>query len=271
MKKLLWIGMLSAFPLIANANCDPNGKFDLNACRNDAASTKFSHQPRTGKHDDGSAEKDYLRAQRQRCMDRECSMELYRPIAEKGYAPAQVELADRYLTCSRDDRRCDVRQGLYWMEKAAKQGWARAESKMGDFYLFGLNEGRVRNTVENKVVVVAQDYDKARGWYEKAAAQDYPDALLQLGQIYEQGLGVKTNKKQARRYYEQLAKQGNIEGQKRLAVLDGKPLPQEPQPQQYIYNPPPLIQANCVKMNPVNGTPIYLYGPTLCVGCQCAF
>jgi|GEM_PF-2972630 len=185
--------------------------------------------------DDKALQEAYLRGQR--CIDYDCAMEHYRPAAEKGYAPAQEALGSIRLICSRDDRRCDVRKGLYWMEKAAKQGWAKAESKMGDFYLFGLNEGRVRNTVANKVVVVAQDYGKARGWYEKAAAQDYPDALLRLGHIYEQGLGVKANKKQARRYYERLAGQGNIEGQKRLAILDGKPLPQEPQGPVFIPAP----------------------------------
>jgi len=179
------------------------------------------------------------------CMDYECAREQYRPAAEKGYAPAQEALGNTHLTCSRN-RTCDVRQALYWLEKAAKQGWAKAESKMGDFYLFGLNEGMVRNSVVNKVVVVTQDYGKARSWYEKAAAQGYPDALLRLGQMYEQGLGVKENKKQARRYYEQLAKQGNIEGQRRLAILDGKPMPQEQGP---VFTPAPsngLYRGACL-------------------------
>jgi hypothetical protein len=37
---------------------------------------------------------------------------------------------------------------------------------------------------------VAQDNDKAREWYEKAAAQSYAAAMNNLGRLYDNGLGV---------------------------------------------------------------------------------
>jgi len=85
--------------------------------------------------------------------------------------------------------------------------------------------------------------------------------------MYEQGLGVKENKKQARRYYEQLAKQGNIEGQRRLALLDGKPLPQEQYP---VFTPGTsnhLYRGACI--DPRTGRPST--GWTVHAGAPCMY
>ena len=37
---------------------------------------------------------------------------------------------------------------------------------------------------------VVMDYTQARAWFEKAAAQDHPNAVGQLGVIYMRGEGV---------------------------------------------------------------------------------
>jgi len=268
MKKLLWAVVLSALPVIANANCDPHGKFDLKACGNDAASTKSSHQPRTEKHDDAPAEKDYLAGKAcdfdqylRRNVD--CMFEYYSKAAEKGYAPAQTALAvDIYLEGPYGMR--DFKKAFYWMEKAAAQGDAVAQAKMGNFYFSSLKQ------VVTREVVVEQDYNQARRWYEKAAKQGHALAQYRLGYLYHQGFSVKQNKSKAEHWYKKAAEQGLAAAHAKLDELTGTP-PQQPQPQQYIFNPSPFIQANCVKRNPIDGTPIYLYGPTTCIGCPCAF
>ena len=53
----------------------------------------------------------------------------------------------------------------------------------------------------------AQDYAKAREWWEKAAAQGNADAQYNLGVVYENGKGVTKDLFKAREWYEQVAAQ----------------------------------------------------------------
>ena len=55
---------------------------------------------------------------------------------------------------------------------------------------------------------VAQDYSKAREWYEKAA-QGSTDAMLNLGALYANGWGVAQDYAKARELYEKAAGQGS--------------------------------------------------------------
>jgi hypothetical protein len=52
---------------------------------------------------------------------------------------------------------------------------------------------------------VAQDYNKARWWYERAAALDDTAAMTELGKLYENGLGVAQDYNKARWWYERAA------------------------------------------------------------------
>jgi TPR repeat protein len=56
---------------------------------------------------------------------------------------------------------------LYWYQKAADQGDAKAQSNLGVMYNFG--EG------------VLKDYKQAVYWYQKAADQGYAGAQYDLG------------------------------------------------------------------------------------------
>ena len=59
---------------------------------------------------------------------------------------------------------------------SAEGGDAVCQHQLGMMYCRGEN--------------VAVDYKQARLWIEKAAAQDHPDAVGQLGTMYGQGEGV---------------------------------------------------------------------------------
>lgn len=63
----------------------------------------------------------------------------------------------------------------YWMPLARK-GNALAQNNLGVMYQRGLG--------------VAQDFRKAYSWFEKAAAQNLPEAHVNLGLLYIDGLGV---------------------------------------------------------------------------------
>ena len=45
---------------------------------------------------------------------------------------------------------------------------------------------------------------------DQAASQGYPRALIQLGYMYDHGLGVPRDPKQAREYFTQAARQGYV-------------------------------------------------------------
>jgi TPR repeat protein len=66
---------------------------------------------------------------------------------------------------------------------------------------------------------VAQDYAKAREWYEKAAAKGDANAMFSLGGLYESGAGVAQDYAKAREWYEKGADKGEAEAMTNLGVL----------------------------------------------------
>ena len=56
---------------------------------------------------------------------------------------------------------------------------------------------------------VAQDYVKAREWYEKAADKGDAGAMSNLGALYDNGRGVAQDYAKAREWYEKAADKGD--------------------------------------------------------------
>ena len=65
---------------------------------------------------------------------------------------------------------------MAWYQKAADQGDASAQNKIGVLYDNGQG--------------VRQDYAQAKAWYQKAADQGDAFAQAQIGWHYENGAGV---------------------------------------------------------------------------------
>src|SRR6516225_7070121 len=66
---------------------------------------------------------------------------------------------------------------------------------------------------------VAQDYAKAREWYEKAAAKDNASAMFNLGSLYKNGHGVAQDYAKAREWYEKAAANGDKDAKAQLDKL----------------------------------------------------
>jgi TPR repeat protein len=66
---------------------------------------------------------------------------------------------------------------------------------------------------------VAQDRDKAREWFEKAATKDNANAMVGLGLLFEEGLGVAQDYDKAREWFEKAVAKGNAEGMVSLGAL----------------------------------------------------
>ena len=96
----------------------------------------------------------------------------YSRSAEKGDVKAQKELAKR---CQYDFRFSASASAL-WFRKAAEQGYAVAQERLGNCYSAGLG--------------VIQDKAEAAKWYRRAAEQGDTKAQTCLGECYFQGLGV---------------------------------------------------------------------------------
>jgi TPR repeat protein len=65
----------------------------------------------------------------------------------------------------------------------------------------------------------AQDYAKAREWYEKAAAEDHTDAMVDLGMLYHNGQGVVRDYAKAREWYAKAVAKDNTDAMVNLGVL----------------------------------------------------
>ena len=86
----------------------------------------------------------------------------------------------------------DLGKAMEWYRKAAELGNVYAVYNMG-WYL-----------------EKAENLDKARACYEQAKEQNMDSAYWSLGRMYEEGLGVEQDLKQAYTLYRQGAKQGNV-------------------------------------------------------------
>jgi TPR repeat protein len=190
--------------------------------------------------------------------------EWYEKAAAKDEPAAMVNLGLLYETgrgVARDDGKARE-----WFEKAAAKGNADAKAalqrlapavapppppavalqdadamtKLGDNYRYGQegvaqDYGKAREWYEkaaakgeSKAMVSLgflytfghpQDYAKAREWYEKAAAQSNSKAMTELGKLYENGLGVAEDYEKARAWYGKAAAIGNDEAKARLDKL----------------------------------------------------
>ena len=75
---------------------------------------------------------------------------------------------------------------------------------------------------------VSQDYREAVKWYEKAAEQGDASAQCNLGTVYNLGQGVSQDYKKAVKWFRKAAEQENAMAQAKLGVMfeDGRGVPQ---------------------------------------------
>ena len=87
----------------------------------------------------------------------------------------------------------------------AEAGRALCQSQLGMMY----SKGRG----------VAVDYQQARAWFEKAAAQDQPDAVSALGAMHGNGQGVTPSYRRARELYQRAMELGSSTAVKNMQRL----------------------------------------------------
>ena len=131
------------------------------------------------------------------------ALRIIRPMARKGYAPAQFNLGLIYVKGNGVPQ--DYREALKWYRKAADQGNAAAQRNLGVMLGEGLG--------------VPQDYAVALKWFRRAAEQSDAAAQTNLGVMYDFGHGVVRDYAEALKWYRKAADHGDAEARYNLGVI----------------------------------------------------
>jgi TPR repeat protein len=176
------------------------------------------------------------------------ALRLWRPLAEQGNAAAQKGLGTLYEYGSAVPK--DEAEAAVWYGKAAAQGDADGEFRLGLLYLRGagglpqdvpraldllkqaaaqgntLSAYQLATIYWDGAVGVAKDGDQAIAWYRKAAALDEPLAESQLALAYQYGRNVPKDPtlayfwwRRAEEHWRRRAEQGDAVAQLALAQL----------------------------------------------------
>jgi TPR repeat protein len=139
-----------------------------------------------------------------RLGDYDTAMRLLRPLADGGDRSAQTFLGHLFWIIIPPD----YAAAASWYRKAAEQGDAFAQDRLGYQYANGLG--------------LTQDYAAAASWYRKAAGQGQADAQASLGFQYANGLGVPKDYVTAHMWFSLASARGNrdaVRDRDRIATM----------------------------------------------------
>jgi len=119
--------------------------------------------------------------------------DLFATVDDRGNCP------DVVLTIAKDPRHAAA-----VCLRQAKEGDAYAQTALGKMYADGRG--------------VAEDFDQARFWFEKAVLQKQPEALYNLGLLYANGDGVDQSWTEAVRWYRLAADRGQVDAENSLGI-----------------------------------------------------
>ena len=124
--------------------------------------------------------------------------------AELGNAEAQFQLGFMYASGFGDFEEDDA-EALRWHRRSAEQEFARAQSKLGNAYAYGVG--------------LEQDFTQAATWCRLGAEQGDADAQLCMAMLYAGGCGVEQDYTESARWYRLAARQGDGKAQARLGDM----------------------------------------------------
>ncbi len=142
--------------------------------------------------------------------DYKTALEILLPLADNGDAKAQ------YIIGSMCERGLGIpqnyRESCRWYDLAYKQNDGMAVFRTGEIHHQGL-------------MGFKQNFDIARGCFNKAALQGISEAQYNLGTIYEKGEGVDVNFIEAHKWYNIAASNGNEDAaRERNTIANHMPL-----------------------------------------------
>ena len=138
------------------------------------------------------------------CTHETDSAEELTHAAEFGDAVAQFQLGFMYASGFGDFEEDDA-EALRWYRRSADQEFARAQSKLGNAYAYGVG--------------LEQDFTQAAIWCRLGAEQGDADGQLCMAMLYAGGCGVEQDDTESARWYRLAARQGEGEAQARLGDM----------------------------------------------------
>ena len=127
-------------------------------------------------------------------QDYKQAVQWFQKAAEQGYAKAQYDLGLCYENGTGVTE--DLKQEMQWLQKAAEQGLAEAQVALGNCYRWA-----------------AKDGSQAVKWFRKAADQGDTDAMWELATCYDKDGCVELDYKEAVLWYRKAAEQGCADAQ----------------------------------------------------------
>ena len=163
-----------------------------------------------------------------------------RQATAAGDSEAYYATATRYLEGSNGVKQ-DFARAAYWYGKAAAQGLAPAQYRLGTLYERGKGVARDLEAAQgwyeraaglgnvkamhNAAVLAASsdghkpDYKRAFKWFSLGAAHGLKDSQYNLAVLLEHGLGTTVNLPEAMFWYSQAGKQDDIDAKKRAIII----------------------------------------------------
>ena len=151
--------------------------------------------------------------------------EILRTVADKGFPPAQLNLANRYSFKSKEKSKA-----IELYAKAAEQGYEVAISALVRYFKDKPDIAEIWfNSYNSKAQFkigkmyydggwkIEQDYKEAIKWWTKSSEQGYAEAQFYLAICFNYGLGIAEDATQAVYWYEKAAEQGLAEAQTNLS------------------------------------------------------
>jgi TPR repeat protein len=131
----------------------------------------------------------------------------FRKSAEQGYAEAQSILGECYFVGTGVEKNeCEA---FKWYKKAADQGLVEGEYFVGVFY--------------EKGVGVSKDHKEAFIWLNKAAEQGDCRSMVELAELYLNGAGVTKDENEAIKWLTKASDQGFEPAKRKLQEIQPQP------------------------------------------------
>jgi len=150
-----------------------------------------------------------------------------RQAANAGHAPAQYQLANRYLSAEGVEK--SVKRGVYWLQQAATQGVAAAKTALTQLEQAGYEdwikaeEGDAQAQYRIAQILFSHKqndaYSQALLWMERSARQAFLPAMLGLAEIYQHNEILPADPEKSLYWYEQAAQRGVADAQFQLGEM----------------------------------------------------
>lgn len=141
-----------------------------------------------------------------KARDYAAALRVFQALAERGYAPAQLQTGSQYARGEGVTRNATV--AAKWYRKSADQDYAIAQNNLSGAYEYG--EG------------VSEDWAEAFRWAQRSAGQGNAQGLFLVGRAYQFGIGVPQSRGEAIKWFDRAAAKGHDQADYWVNTLRGR-------------------------------------------------